>query len=460
MSRSGISRRELLYGSAMGFGGLALAALTQWQRARDRGAMAPQAAARQVIFLFMGGGPSQMDTFDPKPYLDKHDGDEFHSTKHQGLTGKLLKSPYKFARYGQSGADVSEIFPHLAQCVDRLAIVRSMYSDFTQHPTANYLLHTGSQRLGFPSMGAWINYGLGSENQDLPGFIVLNSGLVPEGGSLAYGNGFLPARYQPTEFGLGDPPVESLARLEPSSELQQDKLALIERLNRRSADREPHNSDLEAVVRNCELAFRMQTSLPALVDLGSETAATQHRYGIDDDVTRPFGIQCLRARKLIEQGVRFVEVLPNSIQGIRGWDQHRNIRVDLAANARAVDKPIAALLNDLAARGLLDSTLVLWGGEFGRTPTAEYAGSEPGRNHNPYGFTMWMAGGGIRPGIVYGATDELGEVAVDKPVHVHDLQATILHQLGIDHTKLTFRYAGRDHRLTDVYGNVVQDLLL
>jgi hypothetical protein len=463
-----LSRRRLLFGSATAFGGLALCGLL-WRerhtpssnpRTGARGAyqgpfMEPR--AKRVIFLYMGGGPSQMDTFDPKPLLTKHNGKEY-APPEGGHPGTLMKSPFRFAKHMESGAEVSELFPHLATCIDHLTIVRSMVTDYEQHPTANYFLHSGSPRSGHPSVGSWITYGLGSETEDLPAYVVLNSGVVPEGGMLAYGNAYLPAKFQPTVLGLESPAIANLKPRESAESVQRSKLNLIEALNRQSGHGFTDDR-LEAVIVNYELAFRMQSSVPGLLDLGNETQATLDLYGISSPETKSYGEQCLRARKLIENGVRFVELLPNHLPGANVWDQHSNLAVDLRANAAAVDKPTAGLLKDLSARGLLDDTLVLWGGEFGRTPTAEGSGATAGRNHSAHGFTMWLAGARMLAGLTYGATDDYGDYVIDKKVHVHDLQATILHLLGIDHQKLTYRYSGRDFRLTDVEGEVVHGLL-
>lgn len=456
------SRREWLCRAANGFGGLAL--LEMMARGATKQPHYP-AKAKSVIFLFMDGGPSQMDTFDPKPRLNKENGQKLPfqpPTTVFNISDKVFGSPFQFKQYGQSGAAVSELFPNVAQCVDDLCIIRSMVADHSEHTAANYFIHSGSGFQGRPSMGAWINYGLGSASENLPGFIVLDNGLIPPGGLDCFGAGFLPASYQGTVFRRGAHPI---ADLEPkgSSELQRSKLNLLGKLNRGVLDEFGQVSEIEATISNYELAFRMQSEVPGLLDFANESEATKKLYGLDEEITSEFGRSCLIARRLVEKGVRFVELLTPARKGLDRWDQHSAIENGHRINAQSTDKPIAGLLRDLKSRGLLDSTLVIWGGEFGRTPCAQMPDGgyvdKIGRDHNPFGFTMWMAGGGVKPGLVYGATDEYGYYAVENKVHMHDLHATILHLLGMDHTKLTYRYSGRDMRLTDVYGNVVKDIL-
>jgi hypothetical protein len=422
-----------------------------------------RAKARSVIFLYMDGGPSQVDTFDPKPRLDREDGQPIQMKApptqfipHDSVP-KVMRSPFKFARHGQSGTFVSELFPHLSQCVDDIAVVRSMVADFTEHANANLFLHTGHNQQGRPSMGAWVTYGLGSEGQNLPGFIVLSGGRIPTGGPHNFHSGFLPAVYQGSVFRDTEAPLANLQRPEASDELQRGKLELMRKLDESVLGRFGHNDLVESAIANYELAFRMQSAVPDLLDLRGETDATRRLYGLDQETTRQYGTQCLMARRLIERGVRFVEVTPPILEGANRWDQHDKLKEGHEKNARAADQPIAALLKDLKARGLLDETLVIWGGEFGRTPVAQ--GNSGGRDHSPYGFTMWFAGSGIQGGTVYGATDEYGFHAIENKVHIHDLHATMLHLLGIDHTKLTFRFGGRDMRLTDIYGDIVHGIL-
>lgn len=463
-----LSRREMLQGCANGFGTVALAALMaeEAQAAKLISAKDPLAPrqshhkprAKSVIFLFMDGGPSQVDTFDPKERLIKEHGQPIKmkvpATQFDNV-GNVLKSPWEFKRYGQSGIPVSDLFKEVATCVDDIAVIRSMTSEFSEHTNANYFIHTGAGQQGRPSMGSWITYGLGSESRNLPGFIVLNSGMIPPGGLDCFNSGFLPASYQGSPFRNGDEPIADLRRLEATSQLQEKKLALMRRLDQGLVSRLGPVDRVEASIANYELAFRMQSAVPDLMDIRGETEATQKLYGLDDPVTRTFGHQCLVARRLVERGVRFMELLCPRVAGDR-WDQHGNLREGHANNARAVDKPIAGLLKDLKSRGMLDDTLVVWAGEFGRTPMAQ--GSD-GRDHNPFGFSIWMAGGGVKGGTIYGATDEYGYFAVENKVNIHDLHATMLHLLGMDHTKLTYRFSGRDYRLTDVFGEVVKDVI-
>jgi hypothetical protein len=336
-----------------------------------------------------------------------------------------------------------------------------MVSDHTEHTAANYFMHSGSGFQGRPSMGGWVVYGLGSECKNLPGFVVLESGLVPPGGLDLFGSGFLPATYQGTLFRKGAHPIADLTPREESVDAQQAKLGLLKQLNKGVLDRFKGLSDVEATIGNYELAFRMQSEVPDLLDLKAETEATKQLYGLDEPDTEEFGRQCLLARRMVERGVRFVELLPPARKGIDRWDQHAGLANGHKVNARAVDKPIAGLLKDLKSRGLLEETIVLFGGEFGRTPCAQgdVDSKEVGRDHNPYGFTMWVAGGGFKPGVVYGATDDFAYHAVQDKVHVHDLHATILHLLGLDHKRLTYRFSGRDMRLTDVHGELVRGIM-
>ncbi|MCW5980048.1 MAG: DUF1501 domain-containing protein [Bryobacteraceae bacterium] len=462
------SRREMLCRCANGFGGVALASLLAESAAAASRLPAPHhaAKARSVIFLFMDGGPSQMDTFDPKPRLTRDNGKPIPlktPTTVFNISDKILASPYAFRQYGESGAWVSEIFPHMAGCVDELTIVRSMVSDHSEHTAANYFMHSGSGFQGRPSMGGWVVYGLGSECANLPGFIVMESGLVPPGGMDLFGSGFLPASYQGTLFRKGAQPIADLEPRESDAAAQREKLGLVRRLNKGVLERFGAVSEVEATIANYEMAFRMQSEVPALLDLSGETPATRKLYGLDEPDTEEFGRECLLARRLVERGVRFIELLPPFRKGCDRWDQHGSLAEGHRVNARAVDKPMAGLLTDLKARGLLDQTLVVWGGEFGRTPCAQFPDGKytdkVGRDHNPFGFTMWLAGGGVKRGLTYGATDEFGYYATENKVHVHDLHATMLHLLGLDHKRLTFRFGGRDMRLTDVHGEVVHDIL-
>lgn len=457
----------MLQQAAAGFGSVALAALlAEESRAGDSSApdgLAPQKPhfeprATSVIFLYMDGGPSQVDTFDPKPQLAKEHGQRFkmkvQPTQFDNV-GLVLKSPWKFRQHGQSGLPVSDLFPHVARRVDDLCIVRSMTSQFSEHTNANYFLHTGHGLQGRPCMGAWTAYGLGTESRNLPGFVVLNGGLIPPGGLDCFHSGFLPATYQGSVFKQGKVPVADLARTEPTADRQRRKLDLVSALDQ--LDNTGRHDEIESAIRNYELAYNMQSAVPDLMDTSQESRATQELYGLFDDYeqTRIYGRQCLVARRLVERGVRFIELTCPGV-GVDRWDQHSDLLDGHTRNARATDKPIAGLLVDLKSRGLLDDTLVVWAGEFGRTPMAQ--GSN-GRDHNPFGYTVWMAGGGVKGGFAYGATDEYGYYAIENKLEIHDLHATMLHILGIDHTKLTFRHSARDMRLTDVFGHVAHDLL-
>ena len=459
------TRRDVLRHCAGGFGAVALSALLA-DRVDGRGEAPFQVKpthhkprAKSVIFLYMDGGVSHVDSFDPKPRLAEEHGQAFKAriepTQFNNI-GKVLKSPWEFKRYGQSGIPISDLFPQIGRTIDDVCVVRSMVSEFSEHQNANFFLHTGFGIQGQPGIGAWVTYGLGSENQDLPGFVVLNGGLIPSGGLDCFGSGFLPASYQASVFRPGDHPLANIAPREKSPAIQQAKLALMRRLDAQVLERFGTVDKLESSIANYEMAARMQLAVPELTDLSAESGATRRLYGLDSDFagTRTYGGLCLTARRLVERGVRFIELTCPSGLGDR-WDAHGNLRVNHGNNARAVDQPIAALLTDLKTRGLLDETLVVWSGEFGRTPFAQ--GSN-GRDHSPFGFSAWLAGGGVRGGLVYGATDEYGYHAVENRMDIHDLHATILHLLGLDHERLTFRFSGRDMRLTDVHGRVMHDI--
>ena len=467
-NESVMSRRDLLRLSGGGFASLALAGLlAEEARAADtvdpRNPLAPRpghfpARAKRVIFLFMHGGPSQVDTFDHKPLLERDHGKPLPFARPRVVsskTGNLLRSPFRFRKHGESGTAVSEVFPHLAGCVDDLCMINSMHGSNSRHGGALLELHTGSDTFVRPSMGSWITYGLGTENQDLPGFITISPNLS-HGGVNNWSSAFLPAVYQGTPIGatgIGSEraKIPFIANTATPRKLQRLNLDMIQEMNRDHLERSGADQALEGRIASFELAFRMQATAPEIQDISIESAATQRLYGLDDAPTREFGRQCLMARRFAESGVRFVQV-SHSYK----WDQHSGLRKDVARNSLEVDRPIAGLLKDLKARGLLEDTLVLWGGEFGRTPTSE---GDDGRDHNPHGYTMWMAGGGVKNGLVHGKTDDYGYYAVEDKVHVHDLHASILHLLGLDHTKLTYRYAGRDFRLTDVHGEVVHEIL-
>jgi hypothetical protein len=426
---------------------------------REQGLHHP-ARVKNVIFLYMDGGPSQIDTFDPKPLLDKEAGQPFkmkiEPTQFNNI-GTTMPCPWTFQPYGESGIPVSELFPHVAKHVDDLAVIRSMQSEFSEHTNANYFLHTGSGLQGRPSMGAWIGYGLGSECRDLPGFVVLNGGLIPPGGLDCFNSGFLPASFQGSIFNSGDHPLANIQPQEKTSQLQKNKLALLSRLDQHALESIGKVDQVESAIANYELAFRMQSAVPDLASLVGETEATKEMYGMNAQSkgTAIFGRQCLLARRLIERGVRFIELTCPAL-GYDRWDQHNDLKQGHYDNAMAVDQPIGALLADLKQRGLFDETLVVWSGEFGRTPFAQ--GSN-GRDHNPFGFSLWLAGGGIKGGTIYGATDEYGYKAIENKLEIHDLHATMLHLLGVDHERLTFRWSGRDMRLTDVHGKVISGVL-
>jgi len=467
-----LSRRELLRRSSIGFGSLALASMLAEEASSAEAAIASSTAkaplapraphfaprARRVIFLFMHGGPSQVDTFDHKPLLDRDHGKPLPFAKPRVVsseTGNLLRSPWKFTHHGPSGAPVSELFPHVAGRAGDLCFIHSMHGSNSRHGGALLELHTGSDTFVRPSMGSWIAYGLGTENRDLPGFITICPTLT-HGGVNNWSSAFLPAVFQGTPIGNASVPsdrsrIPFIENAGTPQSLQRLELDLIQAMNRRRLEAAGPDQALEGRINAFELAFRMQSAVPELQDISGESPATLSLYGLDEDTTRNFGRQCLMARRFAERGVRFVQVTHSY-----KWDQHSELRRDHARNAAEVDKPIAGLITDLKHRGLLEDTLVLWGGEFGRTPVAQ---GTDGRDHNPHGFTMFLAGGGIKAGFRYGATDDYGYYAASDKVHIHDLHATILHLLGLDHERLTYRHAGRDFRLTDVEGNVVKAIL-
>ncbi|MEW6161197.1 MAG: DUF1501 domain-containing protein [Verrucomicrobiota bacterium] len=462
-----MTRREMLRMSCGGFGYVALAGLlAQTARALQAASNNPltsrnphfPARAKRVIFLFMHGGPSHVDTFDHKPLLVRDNGKLYKEAKPGDLlapNSKLLGPQWEFQKHGQSGLEISSVFPAIARHADKLCLIRSMHTNGQDHGQAVLKLHTGSNTQVRPSVGSWVIYGLGSENQNLPGFVTI-SPPVFNGGPQNYGSAFLPAIFQGTPIGSDNTPLSQAqirhiknARL--PLDLQRQQLDFLQQINREHLKQAQQDSQLEGVIESYELAFRMQTAAPKVTDLSGESKATLELYGINQERTDNFGRQCLLARRFAQNGVRFIQV-----NHAFKWDQHTNLKRDLERNAQEVDQPIAALLHDLAALGLLNDTLVLWGGEFGRTPTAQ---GNDGRDHNPHGFTMWLAGGGIKAGFSYGATDDYGYRAVENKVHIHDLHATLLHLLGIDHTKLTYRYGGRDFRLTDVHGNLVNAII-
>ena len=457
----------MLKTTTCGFGALAFNAM-QSLNGNPSSSILPKTSlfpqrAKRVIFIFMAGGPSHVDTFDYKPALFADDGKEIDfvgvRTNTFGKASKrtLMKPLWDFQRYGECGRHVSSLFPHVAKHVDDLAFIHSMHTEGVAHGPSTLFMHTGATNLVRPSMGSWISYGLGTENQNLPAFITI-SPSASKGGPRNYSNAFLPSIHQGTALGrAGNISGAKLKNIENSmlSESQrEDRFGLLQELNSYQLNSHPGDDNLEATISNYELAWRMQTEAPELTDLSKETAATKSIYGIDEKHTDDFGKQCLLARRMVERGVRFVSVNYSDESANPRWDQHGNMPKH-ADHAKATDKPVAGLLQDLKARGLLEDTLVWWGGEFGRTPFSQ---NKDGRDHNPRGFTVFLAGGGIKPGISYGSTDEIGGVAVDNRVHMHDLHATILYALGLDHERLTYRYSGRDFRLTDVHGKVVHDL--
>ncbi len=470
------SRRAMLQASANGFGMLALQSLfTNSTRAASPGENASgsrsgsETAAprthfapkvRNVIFCFMDGGVSHVDSFDPKPKLAEVDGQAFNGSKNPTANAnrKWLQSPWTFRQYGQSGMPISSLFPHIAECADDLAVIRSMKADLPLHSTGVLRLHTGSNSAGRPSLGAWTTYGLGNESQNLPGFVVLSFGVVPCGGLENFSSGFLPASHQATFFRVEGQPIENIVSADKDARVQRTKLDWLRGQDAAFSKSLGGDDAVESAIRNYEMAYRMQSLVPDVLALNQETAATQSQYGIDSKVPsqRLYGMQCLRARRLLEAGVRFVEITcpPGASNGT--WDQHGALKQGHEKNALDTDQSIAALIRDLKQRGLFEETLIVWAGEFGRTP---HSTGRDGRDHHPEGFSVWLAGGGVKGGTIYGATDELGMHAVENICTLHDLHATILHLLGLDHERLTFRSGGRDHRLTDVHGHVVREIL-
>lgn len=467
-----LNRRNFLSQASTGFGMAALAGLMQEQTIGAEPALhrarrfAPK--ARNVIFCYMSGGVSHLDSFDPKPLLEKYAG--------QPMPGKVMKTQFNnngtvqpahwaFHQRGQCGMPVSELFPHMATIADDICLVRSMTAKFSEHAQGNFFMHTGFPFLGNPSAGAWTSYGLGTESRDLPGYVVLQSGgaAAPHGGVGLFSNGFLPAQHQASIVKADE--AEAVQNISPRQPLamQRRQLDFIGAMDRRFVNTTQHDMHVEAAIQNYEMAWRMQSAVPELCDISGETDATRKLYGMDgpDSPRTAYARQCLLARRLVERGVRFVELscLPQTLgggQAANPWDQHGQIKKGHGNMAHQVDQPIAALVKDLKSRGLLDSTLVVWAGEFGRTPFAQ---GTDGRDHNPYGFSLWMAGGGVKRGHIYGATDDMGYHAIENVSTVYDLWATVLHLMGVDHEQLTYRFSGRDLRLTDVHGNVLRDLI-
>lgn len=485
---AGMSRREWLGRAGCGFGLLGLASLL-----RDEGRLgsaqgadglgtravnplAPQpthfeAKAKRVIWIFVNGGPSQVDTWDYKPELEKWDGKtirefapEFSNTTgfFKDSVGNLMKSPFEFSPRGECGKMVSSIFPHLGEHVDKMAFIHSGYTESNNHSPALFAMNTGFPRMGFPCVGSWVTYGLGSESRDLPGFVVMSDPKgrgLPKGHAANWSAGFLPGVYQGTHLRPTGDPIDNLHRpATVTSESQRRQLDLLGHLNRPHRERYAVESDLTARIESFELAYRMQQSAPETLDIDSEPASVHQLYGVGDEKCDHFARQCLMARRLVERGVRFVQIYSGGMENQRSWDGHNDIRGNHQQFADETDKPVAGLLADLAQRGMLQDTLVIWCGEFGRLPVAQIAAS-PGRDHNPHCFSAWLAGGGVRGGVSYGESDEIGYKAAVNRVHLNDLHATILHLLGMDHERLTYRYQGRDFRLTDVAGEVIRPIL-
>jgi len=469
-----VTRRQLLERCSIGFGSIALAGLlaegaemsTALPGALSQLHHAPK--AKHVIFCFMSGGVSQVDSFDPKPMLKELHGKSMPVKVERtqfNNNGNVMASPFEFTPSGESGLPVSSMFPEVAKVADELAVIRSMTSPVNEHAQGNFFMHSGFPMMGHPSAGAWVAYGLGAENRNLPGYVVLQSGnaVAPHGGVSLFSNGFLPAQHQGSIFAADR--ADAVRNIRPLDEMtrQRRRLDFVREFDSRFLTRAAENAQVEAAIQNSETAFRMQSAVPEVCEISGETQATLQRYGVDsgDPELAAYGRQCLLARKLVEKGVRFIELscLTRNI-GAGGaanpWDQHGELARGHKRMAEQVDQPIAGLIQDLKERGLLEETLIVWAGEFGRTPFSQ--GSD-GRDHNPLGFSIWLAGGGVKGGTVYGATDDLGYHAVENPCTIYDLWATVLHQLGVDHRKLTFRYGGRDFRLTDVHGNVLHPIL-
>ena len=463
------SRRRLLESAGCGFGGLALNSLFAAEASAGTNPLAPAlphaaARAKSIIFIFAYGGPSQVDLLDPKPALDKWHEKSIPVFRKEDAFNKTTKptamrSPYRFDRRGESGLPISELFPHIGRCADDLCIIRSLHCESNNHAPALFQMNTGFTLAGRPSMGAWATYGLGTENDSLPAFVVMwDYRGGPIGGAQNWTSGFLPATFQGTPFrSQGEPIINLSPPSNVTPEQQRARLTLLARLNQRHLDANPDEEALAARIYSYELAYRMQMAAPETVDVDQETAATQQMYGMHRPISEYFGRQCLMARRLVERGVRFVQLYSGGGDQMLSWDAHGDLRGNLEQHCPEIDQPVAGLIQDLKQRGLLDETLVIWGGEFGRMPT--HQGSR-GRDHNPRGFSMFLAGGGVKGGTTYGATDDFGYAAVEDPVSIPDLHATCLYLLGLDHTLLTFHHRGRDMRLTDVSGDVIRDIIV
>ncbi|PHS14016.1 MAG: hypothetical protein COA78_06450 [Blastopirellula sp.] len=471
-----ITRRQLLRQCGGGLGSIALASLLQDQQASAADTSAnPLAAkpshfpakAKNVIWIFINGGPSHVDTWDYKPALAKYDGKPLEGFDKKtgffpGSVGPLMKSPFKFEQHGECGKHVSEIFPHLSKHVDKMAFVHSGYTKSNNHSPALFMMNTGVTRMGFPCVGSWVTYGLGTENSSLPAFVVMSDPLnrgLPKGHASNWGAGFLPSVYQGTYFRPNGAPIDNLIRpAHMTTDQQRAQIDLLAQLNKVNLQNNPTERDLEARIESFELAYRMQTAAPDALDIESEPVHIQQLYGVDNKQCTHVAKQCLTARRMVERGVRFIQIYSGGMENQRSWDGHNDIEGNHRQFAGETDQPVAGLLADLDQRGLLDETLVIWGGEFGRLPVAQKS-AKPGRDHNPHAFTYWFAGGGTKGGVSYGETDEIGHKAAVNRASVNDIHATILHMLGLNHTDLTYRYSGRDFRLTDVAGKVIQPII-
>ena len=472
-----LSRRDMLRLTANGFGSVALMGLmhhTAYGHNPSASSLSASSAitdkaphfapkAKSIIFIFLAGGVSHVDTFDPKPRLSKEHGEDPNTKFKLDATqfeenGTIMQSPWAFKQYGESGMWVSDLFPHIATCVDDIALVRSMVADFPEHANANFIVHTGMSDRGSPSMGAWINYGLGSVNDNLPGFVVIHGGTMPLGGIDIFKSGYLPVSYQASLLKAHGDPVANIRPREEHQVLQDTKLNFLKKADQRLLDHMGPVDELESAIRNYELAYRMQASVPELSDISGESEATKKMYGFDseDENTRNYAAQCLLARRLVERGVRFIELTDPFPGNSNPWDQHGDLKTHHARNAHAIDQPVSGLLKDLRARGLLEETLVVFATEFGRT---FFAQGTSGRDHNPSAFSIWFAGAGIKAGTVYGQTDDYGYRVVENKTTIPDLHATMLHLLGIDHKQLTYPFKGRNVRLTDVHGELIEGIL-
>ncbi len=471
-----MTRREMLARASTGFGMLALSSLLadELLAGKPRGGADSLAArpphfpakVKSVIFAYMSGGVSHVDSFDPKPELAKRHGQPMPVPVKPTMfneNGNIMASPFEFRQHGKSGMPISNMFPYIAECADDLAVIRSMTTKVSEHAQANYFFHCGQPFSGFPSAGSWVNYGLGTESKNLPGFVVLTNGNVPHGGVSLFGSGFLPATHQASLLNPANKePLANVSPREPDAR-QRQRLDFVRAMDEKFLQTTQNDPQVDAAIRNYELAYQMQSAVPELTDLRGETEATKKLYGLDspDKEKAAYATQCLLARRLVERGVRFIELtcLTKNIgagNAPNPWDQHGKLKEGHGAMAFQVDQPLSALIKDLKTRGLFEQTLIIWAGEFGRTPFSQ--GSD-GRDHNPYGFSIWLAGGGVKGGAIYGATDDLGYYAVENPCTVYELWATVLHLLGLDHDKLTYRFGGRDFRLTDVFGGVVKPIL-